>query len=124
LPVYAASKGTIIFADEAGPKWGKVIIVRHRLPDGTLVETLYSHLQSFERTGGEVNRREKIGSIGDGGGAYVCHLHFELRLSSSPSWGQVGPGYSGDSTGWTDPSDFIEANRFFKEIKVESSSNR
>jgi len=111
LPVYAAAKGVIVFAGEAGPGWGKVIIVRHQLPNGTLVETLYGHLQSFDKTAGEVERRERIGSIGDGGGKYLCHLHFEVRLANCPMWGQAGPGYSADRTGWTDPTEFIDANR-------------
>jgi murein DD-endopeptidase MepM/ murein hydrolase activator NlpD len=111
LPVYAASKGTIIFAGEAGPGWGKVIIIRHKLSDGMLVETLYGHLNSIARVNGDVGRREQIGQIGDADGAYPCHLHFELRLSGCTFWGLTGPGYSGDKTGWTDPSDFIDARR-------------
>lgn len=111
LPVYAASSGTIIFAGEAGPGWGKVVIIRHRLPDGTLVETLYGHLSSIRRTAGEVERREEVGKIGDADGAYPCHLHFELRLQDCPAWGLTGPGYSQNRSGWTDPSDFIAARR-------------
>jgi len=111
LPVYAVSRGTIVFAADAGAGWGKVLIIRHRLPDGTEVETLYGHLSSMTRTSGDVRRREAIGSIGDAGGVYPCHLHFELRLSGSPSWGQTGPGYKSDRTGWADPSDFIDARR-------------
>lgn len=111
LPVYAASKGTIVFAGEAGPGWGKVVIIRHRLPDGTLIETLYGHLSSIARTAGVVERREEVGKIGDADGAYPCHLHFELRLQDCPSWGATGPGYSDARTGWTDPSAFIDARR-------------
>jgi murein DD-endopeptidase MepM/ murein hydrolase activator NlpD len=111
LPVYAASAGAIVFAADAGIGWGKVLIVRHRLPDGSLVETLYAHLQSFTKTAGTVARRERIASIGDADGAYPCHLHFELRLDTCLAWGKVGPGYSLDRAGWTDPSDFIEAHR-------------
>ncbi|HVG32376.1 MAG TPA: M23 family metallopeptidase [Pyrinomonadaceae bacterium] len=114
MPVYAVSKGTIVFAAEAGPGWGKVIIVRHRLPDGKILETLYGHLQSFQRTSGEVDRRERIGRLGNADGVYPCHLHLELRLSDCPSWGATGPGYSRDRKGWTDPSDYIDANRSFK----------
>lgn len=123
MPVYAASKGTIVFAQDAGAGWGNVLILRHRLPDGALVETLYGHLQSFAKTSGEVNRRERIGSIGDGGGAYLCHLHFELRLSNCPAWGQAGAGYSSNRTGWLDPSDFIDANRFFKDSQRAANFN-
>lgn len=111
LPVYAASGGTIIFAADAGAGWGKVLIIRHRLPDGTEAETLYGHLNSMSRTSGDVKRREAIGSMGDAGGLYPCHLHFELRLPGSPSWGLIGPGYSPASAGWTDPSDFIDGRR-------------
>lgn len=111
LPVYAVSKGTIIFAGEAGPGWGKVIIVRHSLPGGTLVETLYGHLKALTKTGGDVERREQIGNIGDADGVYPCHLHFELRLSDCPFWGEIGPGYSTTRAGWTDPSNFLDARR-------------
>lgn len=111
LPVYAVSKGTIIFAVDVGKGWGKVLIIRHRLPDGTEVETLYGHLSSITRTSGDVQRRETIGSIGDAGGVYPCHLHFELRLSGSPFWGLTGPGYGPERGGSTDPSDFIDARR-------------
>ena len=114
LPVYAASKGVIVFAGDAGAGWGKVLIVRHKLSDARLVETLYGHLQSFGKTSGEVERRERIGSIGDGGGKYPCHLHFEVRLANCPAWGQPGPGYSADRHGWADPSEFIGANRSLK----------
>ena len=111
LPVYAVSKGKIIFAGEAGPRWGKVVIIRHSLTDGAPVETLYGHLRTIEKTSGDVARREKIGSIGNADGAYLCHLHFELRLPDCPAWGAVGEGYGSDRAGWADPSEFIDAHR-------------
>ena len=87
-----------------------MIIIRHELPDGTQVESLYGHLQSMTKTTGTVERREQIGTIGKDGWP-SCHLHFEIRFSNCPSWGTPGPGYSYDTTGWTDPSDFINAHR-------------
>jgi len=66
-PVYAVSKGTIVYAEDAGSGWGNVIIVRHQLPDGTQVESLYGHLQSMNKTSGTVERREQIGTIGKDG---------------------------------------------------------
>lgn len=110
-PVYASSNGTIVYAQTASG-WGKVLIVRHTLPDGSQVETLYGHLQSFTRTSGDVNRREQIGTIGDGDGTNPpCHLHFELRYPDSRNWGTPGPGYSSNTTGWTDPSNYVDAHR-------------
>jgi murein DD-endopeptidase MepM/ murein hydrolase activator NlpD len=107
LPVYSAARGLIVYAgDQLG--WGNVLIVRHRLKDGKQVETLYGHLQEFAKTSGEVARREQIGKIGNGGGLYPCHLHFELRTQDCPIFGQVGGGYAKDRAGWLDPSDFID----------------
>ena len=114
-PVYAVSKGTIVYAEDAGSGWGNVIIVRHQLPDGTQVESLYGHLQSMNKTSGTVERREQIGTIGKDGWQY-CHLHFEIRLLNCRAWGSPGPGYSADATGWTDPSDFIDSHRKFGAI--------
>ena len=113
LPVYAASNGTIVFSAVGGGTWGNVLVVRHVLPDGTPVETLYGHLQSFVRSSGDVSRRELIAAIGNGDGTLACHLHFEVRSSNCPSWGVPGPGYSASAkpAGWTDPSDFIDAHR-------------
>lgn len=109
-PVYAVSKGSIVYAADAGSGWGNVIIVRHELLDGTQVESLYAHLQSISKTRGTVERREQIGTIGKDGWPY-CHLHFELRFSNCHPWGSPGPGYSTDATGWIDPSDFIDLHR-------------
>ena len=110
-PVYAVSKGTIVYAQNAGSGWGNVIIVRHQLPDGTQVTSQYGHLQSMSKTiGTVVERREQIGTIGKDGWP-SCHLHFEIRLSNCPNFESPGPGYSYDTTGWTDPSDFIDSHR-------------
>ncbi len=110
LPVYSAASGTIVFAgNQLG--WGNVLIVRHRLKDGRAIETLYGHLQEFTKTSGDVARREQVGKIGDGGGLYPCHLHFELRTAECPVFGAIGGGYSKERAGWLDPSNFIDKNR-------------
>ena len=120
-PVYSSAHGTIVFAGVGGGTFGNVLIVRHELPDETLVETLYGHLQSFIKTSGEVNRREQVATVGDGNRTVPCHLHFEIRFSNSPDWGQPGPGYSitPKPAGWADPSDFIDSHRFYPGASVE-----
>jgi murein DD-endopeptidase MepM/ murein hydrolase activator NlpD len=113
-PVYAVANGTIIFAGPATVSgWGNVLIVRHKLPDGTLVESLYGHVATFQRTSGNVVRGEQIATVGDGGGLYSAHLHLEIRFANCPKWGSEGLGYSltPNPQGWTDPSDFIDAHR-------------
>lgn len=108
-PVYATSTGKITYAADAGPGWGNVIIITHYLPDGSKVQSLYGHLQDMTKTSGAVTTREKIGTIGNANGRYLCHLHFEIRTQGSPGWDLVFLGYSMFRTGWVDPSDFIDA---------------
>lgn len=110
-PVYAIGDGLITYAADAGPKWGNVIIITHKLPDGSRVQSLYAHLNEMIRTEGEVKLREKIGTVGNANGAYLCHLHFEIREEHCPMWDKVGSGYSSVRDGWIDPSDFIDKHR-------------
>ncbi|HLM00214.1 MAG TPA: M23 family metallopeptidase, partial [Pyrinomonadaceae bacterium] len=79
---------------------------------GKKVQTLYGHLETVSKTSGDaVKKREQIGAIGNAGGRYFCHLHFELREENSRDWNRAGVGYSAENKGWLDPSDFIDRNR-------------
>jgi len=116
-PVYAAADGVVIRSKNIGWGWGNVMIIRHKLPDGQLIETLYGHLDTLLKAKGDlVERRELIGKIGDGappcgdGQSYYAHLHFEMRMQDCNQWGCAGPGY-GKGDGWRVPSDFIDAHR-------------
>jgi murein DD-endopeptidase MepM/ murein hydrolase activator NlpD len=108
-PVYSTANGVITYAGDAGPGWGNVVIVTHLLADGKKVQSLYGHLQEIKKTSGEVKKRELIGKIGNANGYYLCHLHFEIREESCPSWDMVFVGYSPIRYGWVDPSDFIDS---------------
>lgn len=110
-PVYAAADGTITYAEDAGTGWGNVIIIEHELPDGKKVQTLYGHLTEILKSKGTVKKREKIGTIGNADGTYLCHLHFELREENCLMWNKVGVGYDSEDKGWLDPSDFIDQNK-------------
>lgn len=109
--VFAAAAGKIVYAENAGPGWGNVVIIEHILPDGTKIQSLYGHLQKIYKNTGEVKLRENIGEIGNADGKYLCHLHFEIREENCPMWNQAGGGYSSDRNGWLDPSDFIDRQR-------------
>lgn len=110
-PVYSTATGVITYADDAGPGWGNVVIVTHLLADGKKVQSLYGHLQEIVKSSGEVKKRELIGKVGNANGRYLCHLHFEIRMSDSPMWDKIGGGYSSVRDGWLDPSDFIDSRR-------------
>jgi murein DD-endopeptidase MepM/ murein hydrolase activator NlpD len=106
--VFAIAAGSIVYAENAGPGWGNVIIIEHELTDGRKVQSLYGHLQKMLKTSGEVKFREQIGEVGNADGKYLCHLHLEIRTPDSPMWNQAGGGYSSKNKGWLDPSDFID----------------
>ena len=110
-PVYSAAAGEVVFAFDAGPGWGNVIMIEHKADDGTKIRSFYGHLESIEKFSGKVTRRERIGTVGNAGGRYKCHLHFEIRWKECPFWNEAGPGYSDDLHGWIDPSEFIELTR-------------
>ncbi len=110
-PVYSMANGVITYAADAGIGWGNVVIVTHTLADGKKVQSLYGHLQEITKTSGEIQRREQIGKVGNANGKYLCHLHFEIRDESCPSWNMVFVGYSAIRYGWLDPSDFLDERR-------------
>lgn len=110
-PVYSIANGVITYADDAGTGWGNVVIVTHTLADGKRVQSLYGHLQEITKTSGEIKKRDQIGKVGNANGKYLCHVHFEIRDESCPSWDMVFVGYSPIRLGWLDPSDFIDERR-------------
>ena len=90
-PVYAAAKGTVIFA---GPDteaifspwanfYGNLVVIVH---EGGLF-TLYGHLSKIVvGAGQEVFAGEKIGEVGRTGVAIGSHLHFEVRRGSGEDY--------------------------------------
>lgn len=109
-PVYSIAIGRIVYAEDAGPGWGNVVIITHTLPDGKEVQSLYGHMQEISKTSGDVDIREQIGTVGNANGRYLCHLHLEIRVPTSGNWNLVGGGYAADRTGWLDPSTFIDSH--------------
>jgi hypothetical protein len=111
-PVYAVADGRVLLAREGGPGWGNVIIVLHAyLKEGarTYVQSYYGHVETILVHAGEnVQRGQKIATVGTGGGRYFAHLHFEMREFITPF---IGPGYREDTHGWLDPSAFIQSHR-------------
>jgi murein DD-endopeptidase MepM/ murein hydrolase activator NlpD len=111
-PVFAVADGRVIFAEEAGPGWGNVIIVLHAYEEnGTrkFVQSYYGHVETImvERKQA-VHRGEQIATIGTADGRYWAHLHFEMREFQTPF---IGPGYREDTRGWINPTAFIAAHR-------------
>lgn len=111
--VYAAGDGRVVYAGSPGPGWGKMVIIAHRLPDGDelgpVVQTMYAHLESIQaETGQEVRRGDVIGTVGTAEGAYLAHLHFEVRIGAYVNPGQ---GYADTPLNRVAPEQFIRAHR-------------
>jgi hypothetical protein len=110
-PVFAAGAGRVVYTGSPGSGWGKMIIVAHRLPAddqaGPVVQTMYAHLERvLVHEGQIVQRGEKIGTVGTAEGAYLAHLHFEVRL---------GP-YINPAEGYADtPLNRVSPDRFIAE---------
>ncbi|WP_395751420.1 M23 family metallopeptidase [Prosthecobacter sp.] len=112
-PVYAAGAGRVVYAGNPGPGWGKMIIVAHRLLEGDelgpVVQTMYAHLDSMQvQTGQKVRRGEVIGTVGTAEGAYLAHLHFEVRLGPYVNPGQ---GYADTPLNRVAAEQFVRAHR-------------
>ena len=111
--VFAAGAGRVVYAGSPGPGWGKMILIAHRLPDGDelgpVVQTMYAHLDSIRvQAGQQVQRGDKIGTVGTAEGAYLAHLHFEVRLGPYVNPGQ---GYADTPLNRVSPEQFIRAHR-------------
>lgn len=108
--VYAAGAGRVVYAGCPGPGWGKMIIVAHRLPEGDelgpVVQTMYAHLDSIRvSVGREVYRGQQIGTVGTAEGAYLAHLHFEVRRGPYVNPGQ---GYADAPLNRVSPEKFVQ----------------
>ncbi len=109
--VRAAMRGVVTYADVAGWDSEKgVVIVAHRMPDGSQVYTLYGHMEQsddlrFPVVGECVTPQTVLGGIGWPSRGRP-HLHYEIR-NFLPDDG--GPGYvDGDplAAGWYHPLAF------------------
>lgn len=108
-PIYAIANGYVKFAKDHGSGWGNVIRVIHKTPNGKMIESLYAHCDTIlVQEKQYVKKGQQIGTIGTANGAYLAHLHFEIRdYINLP----IGPGYSNNTKGYLDPTKFINDNR-------------
>ena len=64
--------------------WGNRIVIRHTLPDGQVVYSLYAHLMPrsvLVKVGEVVSAGEPIARVGRTGRASAPHLHLEIRTT-------------------------------------------
>lgn len=113
-PVYAAATGRVVFRGHAGPGWGKVIILAHRVRNAEtgqleVVQSMYAHLEStLVEPDQLVPRGTQIGTVGTADGRYLAHLHFEIRLGP---YVFPGVGYADAPLNCVSPERFIAEHR-------------
>lgn len=109
-PVSAAATGRVVFRGHAGPGWGKVIILAHRVRNAEtgqleVVQSLYAHLDTTQVEPDQlVPRGTQIGTVGTADGRYLAHLHFEIRLGP---YVFPGVGYADAPLNCVSPERFI-----------------
>jgi murein DD-endopeptidase MepM/ murein hydrolase activator NlpD len=80
VPVVAAARGKVVYADYLGI-YGNCVIVDH----GLGVQSLYAHLSSTDvRPGDGVNKGQQLGRSGMTGLAGGDHLHFTMLVGGYP----------------------------------------
>ena len=80
VPIVAAQRGTVVFADYLGI-YGNCVIVDH----GLGVQSLYAHLSSIDVTAGQqVEAGHTLGRSGMTGLAGGDHLHFTMLVNGQP----------------------------------------
>lgn len=128
-PVYAVADGLVVYSGKPSPGWGGVLLVAHRVrtigaddsagedeqlsvaapPADILIQSFYGHMDERRVIPGQrVHRGQVIGTVGNAGGRYPAHIHFELRRGRSLL---AGPGYADDPLDRIDPEPFFQAHR-------------
>jgi murein DD-endopeptidase MepM/ murein hydrolase activator NlpD len=111
-PVCSIGDGWVSVAQDFENAWGKVVFICYRLPAGRwppFVEAMYAQLQTIKvAPGAFVQRGQQIGTVGNAGGTYQAHLHWEIRQTAGKG---VGPGFDSKHDGWLEPTQVLLAHR-------------
>ncbi len=88
--VHAAANGLVVVVHDRpdGSGFGSHVVLAHRLLDGEIAYSVYSHLRSGStrvREGHRVWAGEPLGEVGRSGRATTEHLHFEVRQTRDPA---------------------------------------
>jgi len=111
-PILAISNGYVVYVGFAGIGWGDVIRIVHYFKQDEkifILESIYAHIsKSYVQENQFVTKGQKIAEIGNAGGLYPAHLHFELR--DNPKM-DLGGGYASDTEGFLNPRKFIQKQK-------------
>jgi murein DD-endopeptidase MepM/ murein hydrolase activator NlpD len=79
-PVKAAADGIVVSANW-NYGYGRCVIIEH----GNNYQTLYGHLSRIDVIEGqEIRQGDVLGAVGNSGKSTGSHLHYEVRIGSTP----------------------------------------
>lgn len=99
-PIYATANGTVEFSGWIDG-YGNLLKIRHTLPNGRVIRSIYGHRQSALMSANQVvTKGQVVGYVGNSGTLH-CHLHFAIIDQAMPgsATGYVPPGYVYDDSG-------------------------
>lgn len=132
-PVFATANGRVkaLHNFSGYQNYGGLILIEHQNVDGSVVVSLYGHLDpySFQVSDEqEVQRGQLIGYIGDPSenGGWPEHIHYGVRNGgyvSSP-WVYWGYGDSAALAQWSDPTAYIASHNDVIEVARVPAASR
>lgn len=112
VPIYAAAEGEVVFAKPLST-YGNSVRIIHSI-GGKTYETNYAHLDRIDvKVGQVVKQGQQIGIMGNTGGSFGVHLHFEIHD------GRYAPGQPNA----IDPMKWIELNTCIPYLIVNDKEN-
>lgn len=104
-PLFAIAAGSVMQKGFHAGGFGNFIIIRHVLPSGQRVYSLYAHMLQPSTVSGVVSQGQTIGYMGSTGSSTGTHTHFMLISDSIETTGSVGCNYGGSKC--FDPATFL-----------------
>jgi|GEM_PF-4959298 len=84
LPVRAITKGEVVYAQNTGSGWGNLVIIYH---ENYGIWTRSAHLNEiYVSVGDTIDEGTAIGTIGNTGGDWSSHLHFDIIKKKLGRW--------------------------------------
>jgi len=85
-PIHAIADGVVLYNKNEGNGFGNIIVVGHKLDNGKIIASVNAHMfyQSPCLMGTKLSKGDVIGLLGDTGGNWAAHLHFELTNENYP----------------------------------------
>ena len=119
LPFWPIAKGEVVYSGFVNNGLGNILIIRHRLPDGSEIYSRYAHLNDrYAKAGEVVGPGDLVGTIGRSGHHKYAHLHvdicfsatYEMFMKDSP-WYYPGGSKDAVERYFVDPLQFINERK-------------